>query len=413
MLRHVTTGRRLGSRSLAVLAATAVLLVACGGDDGDPQSSTSTTSTSSTLAAAADAARSEETVRALADDAMEGRDNQTPGSARAQDFLVDALGEFAEPVGDDFRHPFAAGTNILGMVPGGDRPDEYVLLGAHYDHLGHDCRDDDDGDDICNGATDNAAGVATVLEIGRRLAAGDRPSRSVILAFWDAEEDGLLGSAAYVTDPPVPLDRTTAYVNWDIQGLNLLPSLQDVTILVGAETGGPAMVDALRSATSTSDLDTVPLSLLFGQGRSDHAAFAGAGVPTAFFSDVTSGCYHTVKDDVAAVDVDKLGREVDLGEAVARRLSTMDDVPSFAAGLPLATFDDARSILRLLDRAEPDFGRYSADDQAAAKAFQAELRSAVDEGAAAFDDDDVATLLQGSVMLVDLLDDGECDPFLD
>src|SRR5205814_313651 len=112
-------------------------------------------------------------------------------------------------------------------------------VGAHYDHLGNGCRSSDPNDDICNGATDNAAGVANVLSIGREIA--QRPGarrRSVILAFWDREEDGLLGSAFYVRNPLVPLAQTVGYVNYDIQGANLLPSLERDTFAIGAETGG-------------------------------------------------------------------------------------------------------------------------------------------------------------------------------
>ena len=80
-------------------------------------------------------------------------------------------------------------------------------------------------DMICNGATDNAAGVAAVLGVGRALAhRHSRPRRSVVLALWDSEEDGLLGSSYYTQHPLVPLARTVGYVNFDIQGANLLPA---------------------------------------------------------------------------------------------------------------------------------------------------------------------------------------------
>ena len=87
----------------------------------------------------------------------------------------------------------------------------------------------------------------------------------------------------YVEDPAVPLDQTVGYVNFDIQGVNLLPSLTNATIMVGAETGGPNLVDAAGRAADASPLDTVALSLLFGQGRSDHANLAAAYAQTGQF----------------------------------------------------------------------------------------------------------------------------------
>ena len=151
-----------------------------------------------------------ELVEALAADELEGRDNGTAGSLAAQQILIGQLAHFAQPadptmVGDDgFRHVFSSGTNLLGVIPGGDLADEWVVLGAHYDHLGTDCRIDDPADSICNGATDNATGVAVALGAARAIAAAGTPRRSVLVALWDAEEDGLIGSAAYLQAPHTP-----------------------------------------------------------------------------------------------------------------------------------------------------------------------------------------------------------------
>lgn len=350
-------------------------------------------------------------LEALANDEMEGRDNQTDGSARAQSYLIDRLDDFAEPIGGDMRHPFAQGVNLLAMLPGTDLADEYVILGAHYDHLGHDCAGVTAADDICNGATDNAASVAEVLEIGRRLARTP-VRRSIVLALWDAEEDGQLGSRAYVAAPAVPLDATTVYLNWDDQGSNLLPSLRDLTIVVGAETGGPNLVAATTAAIAASELAPVTFSLLFGQGRSDHAIFAGAGVPTAFSTDATSGCYHTVADDLSAVDLAKLGREIDQGEGLARRLADTDAPPNFTPGTPAATFDDATSLLDLIHRAQVDIGLFPEASQADVRSYITDLEAIVAAGRDAFDDDAVNRMLAGAVKVVDALTKVTCDSFV-
>ena len=101
-----------------------------------------------------------------------------------------------------YRQAFTDGTNVLGLIPGKDLPNEYVIVGGHYDHLGTSCRNASPADTICNGATDNAAGAAAALEVGRALASiPGGPHRSVIVALWDREEDGLLGSQVLHATP--------------------------------------------------------------------------------------------------------------------------------------------------------------------------------------------------------------------
>src|SRR5436305_782749 len=112
-------------------------------------------------------------VSAIASDATDGRDNGTAGSALAQSYLIGQLKQFAQGLdtsqsGDDaYKQAIPGGTNLLAFIPGSELPNEFVVVGAHYDHLGHGCRTANPADTICNGATDNAAGVANVLAIGR------------------------------------------------------------------------------------------------------------------------------------------------------------------------------------------------------------------------------------------------------
>ncbi len=220
----------------------------------------------------------------LASDATDGRDNATAGSVRAQDYILGYLttltmGANSASTGNDaYKQVFTGGTNIVGMIPGTDLADQYVVIGAHYDHLGHACRDLRAGDDICNGATDNAAGVAAVLQLVRAFGyAPQHPRRTIVFAFWDREEDGLRGSMFYAQNPLVPLAQTVAYVNLDIQGANLRPSLRNLSFAVGAETGGARLQQIVQSAIDPGTLDTRELSSVFGQGRSDYVNFIGAG----------------------------------------------------------------------------------------------------------------------------------------
>ena len=181
---------------------------------------------------------------------------------------------------------------------------------------------------------------------------------------------------------------------------------------VGAETGGSVLVEAAARAASGSGLDTLALSLVFGQGRSDHAVFADAGIPVVFSTDATSGCYHTVEDDVAAVDFDKLGREIDKGEALARAVTDTTTAPTYVGGGPPATFEDARSMLAVLRRGEPDLTRFPPDIKPTLDKYLTDVQSMVDAGPAAFDADAVSTLLGGAVQLVDALTKLPCDSFV-
>lgn len=402
-------------RTAAAVLSVALVLAGCDDDADDADDGAApgdaTTTTTTDAGPAGDGSIHEDVLASLADDAMEGRAHQSPGSERAQAYLVVQLAQIAEPLVDGYRQTFDQGTNLLGIIPGGDLADEHLILGAHYDHLGRDCPSAVPGDHICNGATDNAAGVAAVLEIARRIAADGPPRRSVVIALWDAEEVGLLGSRHYLEDPVVPLESTVAYLNWDITGANLLPSLTDVTVLIGAETGGDRLVEAARAATAGSPLDHLLLSLLFGQGRSDHAPFAAAGVPVAFFSDATSGCYHTAQDDLDAVDLRKLSAQVDAGEALVRELLEGEETPVFAPDAPMATFDDARAMLEVVERGQADFDRFPEAGQATAERFLADLEGIVAAGPAAFDDEAMGTLLSGSAAIVGLLSAQDCDSF--
>src|SRR5690606_17417722 len=107
--------------------------------------------------------------------------------------------------------------NVVGYLPGASKPDETIIYMAHWDHLGkHEGHDPGNGTDrIYNGAVDNATGVAGIIEIAEKFAAGPRPARSVVFLAVTLEESGLLGSKFYVAQPSFPLDKTVGVVNLD------------------------------------------------------------------------------------------------------------------------------------------------------------------------------------------------------
>jgi Zn-dependent M28 family amino/carboxypeptidase len=288
-------------------------------------------------------------------------------------------------------------------------------VGAHYDHLGDSCATTSCSQDtIFNGATDNATGVAATLAIGRAIAAqSTKPRRSVILAFWDREEDGLVGSNHYVAHPLAPLAKTVAYVNFDIQGSNVLPSLRNTSFAVGSETGGARLQQIVSDAIAARSLDTAMLSAIFGQNRSDYVNFINASVPTVFFTDATGPCYHTVDDEMEVVDFDKLDVQIATALTVTRQLASTASPPTFAAGTPLATFDDAVAAGQVIERAYADRARFSTADQQTLTQILADARRVISEGRAAFGSDDVGVLLSDAARFVEIITHGTCSGFLD
>ncbi len=171
--------------------------------------------------------------------------------------------------------------NVIALLPGTTRRDEYVVYMAHWDHLGMDSTLD--GDQIYNGAQDNATGTAGLLALARAFTTLPQPlARSIAFLAVTAEEQGLLGSAHYAANPVFPLDHTVAAINMDV--LNVYGPMRDVTV-VGL--GQSELDDYLRAEATRQGRrirpDPSPEAGYYY--RSDHFSFAKAGVP-ALYPDV-------------------------------------------------------------------------------------------------------------------------------
>ncbi len=169
----------------------------------------------------------------------------------------------------------SASKNVIGIVPGTRYPDETVFFTAHWDHLGR-CPADRSGDDICNGAVDNASGVAGVLALADAFAHGPKPKRTVVFMSVTGEESGLLGSRWYAEHPVFPLALTAGGVNMD--GLNVGGRTHDITI----SGGGKSDLDTMATAVALRQGRTVSPEASPEKGgyfRSDHFSFAKLGVP--------------------------------------------------------------------------------------------------------------------------------------
>ena len=171
--------------------------------------------------------------------------------------------------------------NVLARLPGADAgaASEFVLYTAHYDHKGIGVAVN--GDSTYNGAEDNASGVAAMLEVARMLTQAPRARRSFVFAAVTAEESGLLGSEAWVADPPLPLARTAAVLN--IDGINVRGRTRDIGALgLDRSTIGP-MFEAAAAAESLRVSREPDIRGSFF--RSDHFPFAKGGVPAISLQD--------------------------------------------------------------------------------------------------------------------------------
>ncbi len=166
--------------------------------------------------------------------------------------------------------------NVLALIPGRNRPDEVVIYTAHWDHLGVD--PSLEGDQIYNGALNNASGIAGLLELAEAFSSlGSRPARSVLFLAVTANEPGRLGSQYYATHPVFPLEKTVAVIN--IDGLDIFGPMKDVTIVgYGNSELDDYVAAAAHSQQRVIRSDPEIEKDLFDQ--SDQISFAKLGVPT-------------------------------------------------------------------------------------------------------------------------------------
>jgi len=358
-------------------------------------------------------------VRWLASDQLQGRGSGTAAGAQARELLIDQLVEIGPgldalaPGRDAYLQLFdGVRANLLAVIPGGARADEIVLVGAHYDHLQPgQCANR--GDPICNGATDNASGTAVVLAIGRALRALPAPpARTVVLALWDGEELGLLGSKYFVAHPPLPLGDVAAYVNFDIQGANLAPSVRDISFAIGAETGGALLTSLTRDAIDAVGLDTRLLSVTFGQGRSDYLPIwsSAISIPIVFLSDATNACYHTSADDVDVVDFGKLARQSEIGFRLVLSLAESEQRPAIADFAAVDTYDDLLALSDLLTRTLADLDLVSPPYRSQLQSLEELARTRVAAGPEAFVQTEAVGIALGAI---EVTTNGlTCDPLL-
>lgn len=171
--------------------------------------------------------------------------------------------------------------NVLGRLPGAEAPAQSVMITAHWDHLGRDAKLEAEGHDgIHNGAIDNASGIAAMLGVAAELATQDRLDRSVVFLATTAEEQGLLGSRAWVASPTIPHDEVVAVINLD--SMNVHGESKQVEVVGWGQTTIEDLLIPLAEAQGRKVVpDSKPEAGSFY--RSDHFPFAQVGIPALYF----------------------------------------------------------------------------------------------------------------------------------
>src|SRR5215467_2322000 len=226
----------------------------------------------------------------------------------------------------DIENTHATVNNVLAYLPG--KTDEYIILGAHYDHLGRgyfDSMAPSQIGEIHPGADDNASGTAGVLELARVLSPlrGQLP-RGILFASFAGEELGLLGSAAWVKDPTKPLDKAVAMINMDMIG-----RVKDDKIYVGGVGTGSTFQNTLDHAQGKSTFKIEYSSS--GYASSDHTSFVSKKIPVLFFFSGLHSDYHKPSDTWEKINSEAAARLLNLVERVDVDLANAVERPQFIA----------------------------------------------------------------------------------
>ncbi|NDV79019.1 M20/M25/M40 family metallo-hydrolase [Dysgonomonas sp. 511] len=268
----------------------------------------------------------------LASDSLEGRESGKQGAKLASEYIKDRLQEMgvkpwkgkyfqnfdpmhgADAWAKSRREPYAGREmrNVVGCIPG-KNTDEVVIIGAHYDHIGI-TSPNNLNDSINNGADDNASGVSAVLQIAEAfIASGQKPERTVVFGFWDAEEIGLVGSYHFVNDhfDNVPIPRMfpqviKAYINCDMIGRDKDATAFNHVIAYYTE-GAPVLKEWITEDIAVHHLNLAPeFKTEQGFGGSDHMPFSEKDVPYIFYFTDLHPDYHRPGDQADKINYNKV-----------------------------------------------------------------------------------------------------------
>lgn len=279
-----------------------------------------------------------EQLKVIAADSMQGRDTGSEGIRKAAQYIVNqykqqgvthppqAQGWFQTVPRAYMRNRFNDSDNIWAFIEGSEKPEEILVISAHYDHIGF------KGETIFNGADDNGSGTVAVMELARvfQKAAqeGARPKRSVLLLHVTGEERGLYGSAYYAHNPLYPLENTIANINIDMIGrVGEFHNNGNYIYVIGSDrlsTDLHNLNEEVNNKYIGLFLDYKyndrkdPMMIYY---RSDHYNFAKNGIPAIFFFNGLHPDYHKETDTVEKIDFKALRKRTQLIFALAWELA--------------------------------------------------------------------------------------------
>ncbi|MDR2235788.1 MAG: M28 family peptidase [Chryseobacterium sp.] len=274
----------------------------------------------------------------IASDEMGGRDTGSPGQKKAGEYMINyykslgisypkALGSYYQKVPADFMNKRGGGNlpdseNIMAFIEGSEKPDEIVVISAHYDHVGT------KNGVVYNGADDDGSGTVAVMQIAKAFQeakkAGKGPKRSILFLHVTGEEHGLFGSEYYTSNPVFPLANTVVDLNIDMIGRDDPDNRGKQYVYV---IGSDMLSSQLKVISEEANKKTNNLELNYKYDdpndpqqlyyRSDHYNFAKNNVPVAFYFDGIHEDYHRPTDDVEKIDYPLLEKRTQLVFATA------------------------------------------------------------------------------------------------
>jgi hypothetical protein len=287
-------------------------------------------------------------------------------------------------LGDDEHKASFVGRNVGAVLPGTDPKlkDEWILVSAHFDHLGK------VGERLYPGADDNASGVAMLIEVAEHFALRkEKPRRSVMFVAFDQEEAGLQGSTHFATHPPRDLKKLKAFLTADMIGRSMANVMTEYVFALGSERS-PRMRKLLEESKLPEGLKVGRLGADLVGTRSDYGPFRDRQIPFLFFSTGQHPDYHKPSDLPEKIDFEKLRRISLLIADLTTRLANDDEVPTWDdKGLP-PDLDEVRTILVLVKRVleKPDVYPLTPKQRELVGGVEARLGGMIKNGKVSSDD---------------------------
>ena len=266
-----------------------------------------------------DSAQLLEDLRILSADDMQGRQAGTAGGEKARAYVVDRFkASGIQPFGESYTHSFTFSSgrgesaterkaaNVLGFISGTQSTSRYIVVSAHYDHIGV------RNGEVFNGADDNASGTAALLAIAKYFSA-NRPANSLLFAAFDAEESGMRGARAFLAKAPVDAGTLVLNVNIDMIGRD-----PDDKLFVSGTHQQPFLRPYIDTIAATAPVKLIPghdnpneKGVEDWTRSSDHAAFCQAKIPCLYFGVEDFGNHHKASDDYETMTHDFYVRAVE------------------------------------------------------------------------------------------------------